>query len=103
MITWCRRSGRETLAAMIVLTGLTLSGSNLTACSMFTKANARSALDVAAIACAIANAASTDDTVAQVCGITDALLPDLRVILAEQRKQLAKARRAGACVDGGAP
>lgn len=103
MMTWCRRSGRETLAAMIVLTGLTVSVGNLTACSLFTKANARTALDVASIACAIAHAESSDDTVAQVCGIADALLPDLRIILAEQRKQLAKAKRAGTCVDGGAP
>lgn len=103
MMAWCQRSGRETLAAMVVLTGLAVAVGNLASCSVFMKANARTVLDVAAIACAIAHAESTDDTVAQVCGIADALLPDLRTILAEQRKQLAKAKRAGACFDGGAP
>lgn len=69
----------------------------LPGCSLFTSQNAKTVLDVAQIACIIANAESTDATVAQVCSVADALLPDLQKILGEERKALAKAKKAAAC------
>lgn len=74
-------------------------------CSVFTKENARTVLDVAQVTCIIANASSDDATVAAVCGVADALLPDLRTILGRQREAVARTRRLGSapCADNGAP
>lgn len=57
----------------------------------------KSVLDVAQVACIIANASSSDATVAQVCGVADVLIPDLQKILATQRAALAKAKKDAAC------
>lgn len=87
---------------MLFLLALALASSG---CSVFTKENARTALDVAQVTCIIANASSDDGTVAAVCGVADALLPDLRTILGRQREAVARTRRLGSapCADSGAP
>ncbi len=79
--------GAATLALAIALPG----------CSLFTSQNAKTVLDIAQVACIIAHAESQDATVAQVCNVADTLIPDLQRILGEQRKALAKAKKAAAC------
>ncbi len=69
----------------------------LPGCALFTAQNAKTVLNVAQIACIIAHAESPDATVAQVCGVADVLIPDLEKILGEERKALAKAKKAAAC------
>jgi len=49
-------------------------------------------LSIAQVTCAIANAGTDDATVQQICGIADALIPDLKEVLKEQRKQMARVR-----------
>jgi hypothetical protein len=76
----------------------------LSGCSAAARRDVQTALDVAQIACVIANAESDDTAVREICRITDLLLPDVRRILAEQR---AASRRfadehAARCRDGGA-
>ncbi len=75
----------------------------LAGCSAITRRDVQTALDVAQIACVIAHAESDDTTVQEVCQIADALMPDVRRVLAEQR---AASRRFadtqyGHCHDGG--
>jgi hypothetical protein len=75
----------------------------LSGCSAAARRDARTALDVVQIACVIANAESDDATVREICRIANALLPDVKHILAEQR---AASRRfanehAARCRDGG--
>lgn len=75
----------------------------LSGCSAAARRDAQTALDVAQIACVIANAESDDSSVQEICRITDLLLPDVRRILSEQR---AASRRfaeehAARCRDGG--
>lgn len=79
---------RETLLVALAV--------GVSSCAAF-KQDAKVALDIAQIACAIAHAETDDQTVAQVCGISDLLIPDLKAILSEQRKAVAAARKAGAC------
>lgn len=69
----------------------------LPSCTLGQRQVARDALSVLQVACAIAHAEADDQTVAQVCGVADALIPDLRTILSEQRKAIAKAKRVGGC------
>jgi hypothetical protein len=66
-------------------------------CALFTKQNAKSVLDLAQVACIVENATLGDATVAQVCGIVEALIPDLKTILASQRAAIAKGQHIGAC------
>lgn len=76
------------------------------ACTPGELQTAKDVLSVLNIACIIANAESGDATVAQACDIANTLLPDLRTILGEQRKAIAKAKRAGCAPhgsDAGAP
>ena len=88
----------------VAILGVAIAMSNLVAgCSLFTTQNAKTALTIAEIACAIAHAELADQNVAQVCGVADVLIPDLQQILSEQRKQVAKAKAVGACLDGGSP
>jgi hypothetical protein len=68
---------------------------------------ARTVLDVAAIACVIANAESDDATVRTVCHLEQVAADDLRRLLGEQRAAARRyaASKAGACgpaPDGGA-
>ncbi len=69
---------------------------------------ARGALDVASIACVIANAESDDATVRTVCHLEQLVDEDLRRLVGEQRAASRRyaASRAGACApaaDGGKP
>lgn len=54
-------------------------------CSLFTKQNARTALDVVQTACVIANAALSDAKVAQICGIADDVIGPMRDLLSASR------------------
>ena len=69
----------------------------LASCALFTKENARTVLDISQVLCVVAHAETDDQSVQQICGIADALVPDLRRLLAEQRTAVARAQRAGAC------
>jgi hypothetical protein len=75
----------------------------LAGCSAAARRDAQTALDVAQIACVIANAESDDGTVQEICRITDAVVPDLRKLLAEQRAASRRFARehAALCTDGG--
>ena len=65
---------------------------------------ANTALDIATVACIIANSESSDATIAKVCGIADALLPDLRTIVSTSREANRKyALEHTSHVDAGAP
>lgn len=88
---------RTLLPALLCALALTAS-----ACTPGERQTARDALSVLQVACAIAHAESDDQTIGQICGISDALIPDVRAILAEQRKAIASARRAGGCRDSDA-
>lgn len=99
-----QRSGRETLAALIVLTGLTISGSNLTACSLFTKPNAKTVLQVAEMACILYNEAASKPLpdIMTICQIDQALTPAVEQLLAARKQEMAM-RRSALATDGGAP
>lgn len=74
-------------------------------CSLFTPQNVNTALDVAKVACIIANAESSAAVVKTVCGILDAETPALQTILGEQRKasrRFASSPGMTRCADGGA-
>jgi hypothetical protein len=94
MIAWLRRNGAEPFLGLVIIISTAM---GVEACGVFTSQNAKSALSILEVACVIAHAETDDATVAQVCGIADALIPSLKLILAEQRKAVAAARRAGAC------
>ena len=75
---------------------------------------ARTFLDVARIACIVANAESDDATVQRICGVVDELAPAMREVLAAQRTASRRyaSERLGACMgpdagdagsDGGVP
>lgn len=81
-----------TLFMCLLIGSVTLSG-----CALFTKQNVKTVLDVVQVACAIENATLGDAQIAQVCGIADALIPDIRTILASHRAAMARARAATAC------
>jgi len=66
---------RLLLGAVVILLG----------CSAATRRDAQTALEVAQIACAIANAESDDKAVQEACRIADALMADVKRLLAEQR------------------
>ncbi len=71
---------------------------SLTACSsLFNKSTAKTVLDVANIACIIANATSSDATIQQACGIVDDLLPSMREVLNSHRMAAAKYEAAKKC------
>jgi len=94
--------GLPTVMTPIIGAAILLSG-----CALFTAKNAKTVLSVIDVACIIAHAETDDATVAQICAIDNALANDLRAILAEQRKAVAKAKRSvaacGPAADGGAP
>lgn len=82
---------------LIAMTGLT-SG----ACSLFTAKNIKTVLDVAKIACLIANAESTDDTIRTVCQIVDTEADAARQVLSAQRDSVRRyASSRATCGDGG--
>lgn len=75
----------------------------LAGCSAIGRRDVQTALDVAQIACVIAHAESDDTTVQEICQVVDALMPDVRRVLAEQRaasRRFAEAQY-GHCRDGG--
>ncbi len=61
-------------------------------CSLFTKQNARTALDLADYGCIIANALTADDRVAEVCRISEELKPAMRELLKQHRTAVARDR-----------
>jgi putative intracellular protease/amidase len=65
------------------------------ACTPGQRQAAKTVLDLAQTLCIVAHAESDDATVAQVCGITEALLPDMRKLVSEQRK--AASKHVGSC------
>lgn len=70
----------------------------LGACGAFGRGAARSALDVAQVACIIAQQERPDEDVAKVCDVFDDMLPHMRRILSESRKASARASaKPGAC------
>jgi hypothetical protein len=73
---WCAGAVLGAVGVLVVFTG----------CTLFTRQNARTLLDVVQTACIIEHAMLVDNDVAKVCGVVDALMPDLRVVLASQRK-----------------
>lgn len=83
---------RQILEALGVLAFIVVAAA---ACTPGQRQVARTVLDIAQTLCIVAHAESDDATVAQVCGITEALLPDMRRIVSEQRA--ATARHVGAC------
>jgi hypothetical protein len=75
-------------------------------CALFTPKNARTALDMVQITCAIARAAMRDETVAEICKISSDLMPDLRELLSEQRasaRRLAAEYRGASCSEDAGP
>lgn len=69
------------------------------ACSLFTRQNARSVLDIAQVTCIIARQEAPESDIAKACGVADDLMPDLRRLLAESRA--ASARAGASAADGG--
>lgn len=57
----------------------------LGACSVFTKKNANTALDVVQTACVIANATLSEKKVTEVCDVTDELVGPMRTLLASTK------------------
>lgn len=90
------------LLAITSLAALTL---GLSSCTPGERQAARTALDVAEVACVLAHQELEDTEVASVCSIADPLFEPMRKILAEARKaSAAAAQRAGTCQpsrDGG--
>ena len=72
------------------LRALTLGALLLTGCALFTRENARTALDVLEMACALQQKEGLSvEAIAQACGVADSLIPALRELLAAK----AQARR----------
>jgi hypothetical protein len=68
-------------------------------CTPAQRSTARTVLDVVQIACILANAESDDETVLRTCRIASEVLPDLKEILAAQRRAAEQyaAHRKAAC------
>jgi hypothetical protein len=79
-------SSRRAVLLMLGLLLMALGMLNAAACSLFTSKNVSTALDVAKIACILANAESDDATVKTVCNILEAEDAALRTVLKEQRQ-----------------
>ncbi len=75
----------------------------LSACSLFTRENVRTALDIAKVVCIVANAESDDQTVKSICNILDAEDEAFRRVLREQRVAARRfaASKAACAPDGG--
>ena len=66
-------------------------------CGLFTKQNLHTALDIANVLCIVANAELPDENVQKVCNVADALIPDMKKLIGEQRASSRKfAASAGA-------
>lgn len=68
-----------------------LLGALLASCSLFTKENVKTVLDVAKVTCIIANVALDDEAVAKLCDVIQAERPAMQDILGKQRAALSKA------------
>jgi len=98
------------LFTLVLCLGVLLAGESQTACTPTQGQQAKTVvMDVAMVACLILNAELSDARVAEVCQVSNALLPDVLNILAQQRQATALAgerlanQRMGASRDGGAP
>ena len=76
-------------APLAAVTGVAVLIAAAPACALFQK-HAKTALDVAQVACVIANATMPDDDVAKACDILDDLRPSMLDILRSQRMAIAK-------------
>lgn len=61
---------------------------SLTACSLFTKKNANSALDAAQLACIFNETVTNEDTLADICGVSKDLIPVIRNLVAQREAAL---------------
>ncbi len=91
-----------------ILVSLLLGAVGLGGCSLFTKSQAKSAIDAVALACILERSTLDDQSIADACNIADSLIPSLKDLLAVHRKAVAKAtsQKALACGglgDAGAP
>ena len=65
------------------------------ACSLFTKENAKTVLDIAKVVCIVANAESDDATVQGICGVIGREVPAMEQLLGEHRRKVASAKAYG--------
>lgn len=83
-------------ASILLLVGLAVLGATTQACSVFTKQNVKTALDVADQVCVVLHADLSNDAVAEACGIDHVLMPAIDALLSAHRAKSA-AEHAGQC------
>ncbi len=86
------RRARRRFTGVVIWIGASAILLTASSCSLFTKENAKSALDAVKITCALERAALDDAAIAKACGVADALVPDLRTILTSHRTALSRQR-----------
>lgn len=93
------KKGERGCTALRPIVLVTLVGTLLVGCSLFTAKNLRTVLDVVQVSCIIANATLPDDRVRDVCAVADDLVPAMRDVLSAQRVAAERyaAERVGVC------
>ena len=81
--------GFASRAPLAAVTGVAILIAIAPACALFQK-HAKTALDVAQVACIIANATMPDEQVAKACDVLDDLRPAMLDVLRSQRMAIAK-------------
>ena len=95
-----KNAAQRTIGALSAIIIATFIGAGIEACTPGQRQAAKGALDVAQMACVIANAALADSEVARICGLVDGIDDPIRRLLSAQREQVAAAEARGRAVAG---